>query len=331
MTGAHGFLGSHVTDDLLRNGHSVRVLVSPWGGVENLRMHLEHPDLELVRSDLNHEETVHGVCQGMDAVVHAAARVADWGKWDAFYRTNVLGTRFLLNEAAEAGARRFVLVSSVAVHRYTGFRDADPRSVPRDNLRNPYAHSKILAEDLVSEAAGIEPVILRPGLWPFGPRDAQFRRVARATQQGMLPLVAGGSSVINTSYAENFALGVRLALESDAAPHKAYVIADEGAPSWLDLFTELAHLLGEHPPRVRLPGRPTQVLATGVEATWSALFPSIEPPLTRYRAGLMRRDVHFSIRAAVEELGYEPRVTWREGLRRSVEALREDGFAMGGS
>lgn len=235
VTGAHGFLGSHITDDLLRSGHTVRVLVSPWGGTENLRTQLQHPRLELVRADLCVEDSLHGVCEGMDAVVHAAARVADWGRWDDFYKTNVLGTRFLLSEAAAAGARRFVLVSSVAVHRYTGFRDADPRKVPRDNLSNPYAHSKILAEDLVTAADGLEPVILRPGLWPFGPRDAQFRRVARATQQGMLPLVSGGSSIINTCFAENFALGVRLSLESDVAPHRVYVIADEGAPSWREL------------------------------------------------------------------------------------------------
>lgn len=321
VTGAHGFLGSHITDHLLAAGHRVRALVSPWGDTRNLDPSRDHEALALVRADLSQEDAVDGLCRGIDAVVHAAARVADWGPWDAFYRTNVLGTRYLLAEAARRGARRFVLLSSVAVHRYRGFVDADPRTVPRDNLRNSYAHSKILAEDLVATAEGLDPVIVRPGLWPFGPRDATFRKVARALEQGTLPLVGGGDSRLNTAYAENLALGVRLTLERSEASHRVYLIADRGKPSWSEVLGELARLLGERPPRLRLPGTPTKALASGVEAAWGALFPRLEPPVTRYRAGLMSHDVHFSIRHAEAELGYDPPVSWREGLRRSVAAL----------
>ncbi len=321
VTGAHGFLGSHITDRLLADGHGVRALASPWGEVRNLSAVLDHPRFELVRADLSDPDAVDGVARGMDAVVHAAARVADWGRWDAFYRTNVLGTRHLLSEAARSGAVRFVLISSVAVHRYQGFRNADPCEVPRDNLRNPYAHSKILAEDLVSGAEGVESVIIRPGLWPFGSRDPSFRRVARALERGTLPFVGSGDSVINTVYAENLAHGVRLAVERPEAPGKVYVLADNGMPSWREVFGELARLLGERPPRLRLPGTPTKAVASGLEATWGMLFPRTEPPVTRYRAGLMTHDVHFSIERARTDLGYSPRVSWQEGLRRSVAAL----------
>jgi 2-alkyl-3-oxoalkanoate reductase len=321
VTGAHGFLGSHISEHLLAAGHQVRALVSPWGTIGNLGGILEAQAFEVHRADLSREGALAGVCDGMDAVVHAAARVADWGPWDAFYQTNVVGTGRLLAEAARAGVRRFVLISSVAVHRYSGFRDADPRTVPRDNVSNAYAHSKIMAEDLVREAGALEGVIVRPGLWPFGPRDPNFRRVARALEQGLLPMVGSGDSVINTAYAENLAFGVRLALERPEAAQRTYVIADEGMPTWRELLTELAQLLGERPPRLRLPGTPTKALARGVEVTWGALFPGNEPPVTRYRAGLMTHDVHFSIRHAVEELGYRPLTSWREGLRRTVGAL----------
>ncbi len=321
VTGAHGFLGSHISEHLLAAGHQVRALVSPWGTIANLGAVLDERSLQIERADLSREGALVGTCDGIDAVVHAAARVADWGPWDAFYRTNVVGTEQLLKEAVHVGVSRFVLISSVAVHRYSGFRDADPREVPRDNVREPYAHSKIMAEDLVRGVGGIEGVIVRPGLWPFGSRDPNLRRVVRALEQGLLPMVGSGDSVINTAYAENFALGVRLALERPEAAHRTYVIADDGMPSWRELLSELARLLGERPPRLRLPGTPTKALARGVEATWGALFPRNEPPMTRYRAGLMTRDVHFSIRHAVEELGYRPVVSWREGLRRSVGAL----------
>jgi nucleoside-diphosphate-sugar epimerase len=214
-----------------------------------------------------------------------------------------------------------VFVSSVAVHTYRGFRNADTRTLPRDNLANAYAYSKILAEDAVASRRAIEGVVLRPGLWPFGWRDATFQRVERALERGSLPLMKRGESVLNTCYAENFADGVRLALRVSQAAGRTYVIADEGMPSWRELFDELARLVGTAPPRLSVPRRPARAIATGVEATWSALFPRVEPPLTRYRAALMAHDVHFSTDHARDELGYVPLVGWREGMRRSVEAL----------
>ncbi|HET8986821.1 MAG TPA: NAD-dependent epimerase/dehydratase family protein [Trueperaceae bacterium] len=321
VTGAHGFLGSHVTERLLESGDSVVALVSPWGEVHNLAAALDHPGLSTIRADLTDQDAIGGVCDGVDAVVHAAARVSDWGPWEAFYRTNVLATDHLLEEAVKAGVGRFVFISSVAVHTYRGFRDADTRTLPRDNLANGYAYSKILAEDAVTLRKAIEGVILRPGLWPFGWRDATFQRVERALERGALPLMKRGESVLNTCYAENFADGVRLALRVPEAAGRTYVIADDGMPSWRELFDELARLVGTAPPRLNVPRRPARAIATGVEATWSALFPRVEPPLTRYRAALMAHDVHFSTAHASEELGYVPLVGWREGMRRSVEAL----------
>lgn len=327
VTGAHGFLGSHVTERLLAAGWGVRALVSPWGDLRNLAGHADTAGLEVVRADLNDERSTAGVAAGVDAVVHAAARVADWGPWDAFYRTNVLGTRQLLDESLRHGVGRFVLISSVAVHRYAGFRNADPRLQPRDNHRNAYAYSKILGEDLVLGESRLEGVVVRPGLWPFGARDATFQRVARALERGVLPLMKRGGTVLNTAYAENFADGVLLACTAPAAAGRVYLIADEGMPSWRELFDELARLIGAEPPWLNLPRRPARALASGVEATWGALFPSSEPPMTRYRAGLMASDVHFSLEHAKTELGYRPRLTWREGLERSLTAWRQAGAA----
>src|SRR5690606_20111102 len=125
VTGAHGFLGSYIAERLVTGGDEVVALVSPWGDVENLGTARELAPIEVLRADLSQQGDLAWALQGVDAVVHAAARAADWGPWDAFYRTNVLGTQRLLDAAAKAGTRRFVLISSVAVHTYRGFRDAD--------------------------------------------------------------------------------------------------------------------------------------------------------------------------------------------------------------
>ncbi len=322
VTGAHGFLGSYITERLVTGGDDVVALVSPWGDLENLTRARELGPVEVQRADLSQQGDLAWALDGVDAVVHAAARAADWGPWDAFYQTNVLGTQRLLDAAVKTGTRRFVLISSVAVHTYRGFRDADPRTLPRDNLSNPYAYSKILAENLVMTRQGVEGVVARPGLWPYGARDATFERVERAVARGVMPMLKRGGCVLNTTYATNFADGVALAVHSPVAAGRVYLFADHGAPSWRDLFAEMARLVGSSPPRLNVPRRPARAIATGVEATWRALFPATEPPTTRYRADLMAHDVHFSMHHAVEELGYEPRVSWQEGLALALEALR---------
>ncbi|MEX2536745.1 MAG: NAD-dependent epimerase/dehydratase family protein [Trueperaceae bacterium] len=318
VSGAHGFIGSHLCERLLASGHEVRALVSPWGRAENLAAASRHPLLELVRADVALPGAVEGVCRGIEAVIHAAARLSDWGPAEPIMRTNVDGTRHLLEAAARSGARRFVLVSSVAVHTYSGFRDADTEATARDNLRLPYARSKIAAEDLVFAWAG-EGVVVRPGLWPFGARDRQLRRVARALRQRRLPLLDDGSRVLNTAYVENLVQGLELASTKEGVRGRAFVIADGGAPTWREVLTHLATLIGAPPPVVGLSSRLATPAATAVEALWAVVAPGREPPLTGYRARLMRRDVHFSLLPARRDLGYEPKVSWREGLAASVD------------
>lgn len=317
VTGGHGFIGSHLCERLLSSGFAVRALVSPWGSTDNLAQASKNELLEVVRSDITRPESLRGACDGVDAVIHAAARVRDWGGDEEMISTNVDGTRNLLEAAQNAGTSRFVLVSSVAVHSYSGFRNADPESLPRDNHSFAYARSKIAAEDLVFTWAG-EGVVIRPGLWPFGSRDPQLRRVAGALRQQRLPLLDGGSQVLNTAYVENLVQGLELAATEPSARGRAFVIADDGMPSWREALTELAQLVGAPPPRLRLPSTLTSPVAAAVEEVWSRVAPGTEPPLTRYRASLMRRDVHFSIAKAKRELGYEPLFSWQEGLALSV-------------
>jgi nucleoside-diphosphate-sugar epimerase len=317
VTGAHGFIGSHLCERLLAAGHIVRALISPWGDSGNLQGVARHPGLETTRADITRPDTLRGMCHGVDAVVHAAARVADWGPAEPVERVNVGGTRNLLAEAEASGTPRFVLVSSVAVHSYTGFRDADPEASPRDNLVIPYARSKIAAEDLVFAWPG-EGVVVRPGLWPFGPRDPQLLRVARALRERRLPLLGDGERVLNTAYVGNLVLGLERAATVPGVAGRAFVVADRGAPTWREALGELARLIGAPPPRLRLPGELVLPVATGVERLWGVLAPGAEPPLTRYRATLMQRDVHFSLAAAERDLGYQPEATWQEGMALTV-------------
>ena len=323
VTGAHGFIGSHACEHLLARGYQVRALVSPWGEVTNLAAVLAHPPFELTRADITDPASLKGVCNSCDAVLHAAARVADWGQWAQFEQVNVHGTKNLLREAEASGVERFVLVSSVAVHRYTGFRNADPSEVPKNNTEQAYGRSKILAEDAVLNAP-VGGVVVRPGLWPFGPRDPNFLRVVQALKRGLLPFVGEGTSVINTAYVGNLVRGLELALKTDEAKLtcRTYVIADEGMPTWLELFGTLAELLDVPSPRLHLTPKLVVPLAKMTESVYAKVAPGLEPPLTSYRAKLMTNDVHFSLQTAKDDLGYAPELSWQAGLVETLQQLK---------
>ena len=319
VSGAHGFIGSHLVQHLLNVGSEVIALVTPWGNTRNLETVLHHPGLTIAYGDVTDLASL-STLPRHNVLVHAAARVADWGTSDLTKKVNVTGTWNLLRRAEELGVTRFVLISSVAVHQYTGFKNADPRSVPRNRHSLPYARSKIQAEDIVLSASSLEGVIIRPGLWPFGPKDSNFSRVLFALQKGRLPIVNSGSAVINTAYIENLVHGIQLATYRPEAVGKTYVIADEGAPSWAQLFQHIAHQLDCPTPEVSIPGWLARTAGIILENLFALANPSAEPPLTGYRGQLMAQDVHFDITYAKEELGYYPAIPWQEGIRRTVQA-----------
>jgi nucleoside-diphosphate-sugar epimerase len=308
VTGAAGFIGSHLVDALASAGLEVQAL-----------------DLRgaPIAGDVTRADDCRAAVAGCDAVCHLAARVGDWGPAAEYERVNVGGTRALLDAARAAGVRRFVLVSSVAVHHYRGLRRADEET-PRDGRINAYCRSKIAAEDLLrAEAGALEWTIVRPGVFPFGPRDrTSFVHLARAIERRRMGLVAGGRALITTAYVENLVEGLRLCLTHPRAARETFVIGDEGELSWRELLALFARELGAPAPRRSLP----LALAYAVAWAWEAIYRLLRvrrpPLLTRYRALLAGRDCHFVSDKARALLGYRPRVCLEEAVRRTVAWYR---------
>jgi nucleoside-diphosphate-sugar epimerase len=321
VTGAAGFIGSHVVDELVWAGHDVRAMDLAWA------QDTQHSDarVERISGDVTDPEACARAVAGCDGVIHLAAVVADWGPSSEFFRVNVGGTQALVCAARQAGVRRFVLTSSVGVHRYRGFRDAD-ETLPRDANINAYCRSKIAAEDVVREQSGeMEWTIVRPGTFPFGPRDRQaFYSMARAIERRRAGYINRGRSLITTVFVENLALGMRLALEQPAAAGAVFVIGDEWRGTWRELFTRIAEELDTNPPRLSLP----LCLAYAVAWLWEGLYRLLRvgsaPLLTRYRVLVAGRDCHFVSDKARRLIGYQPKVAMDEAIRRSVAWYRAE-------
>jgi len=321
VTGANGFLGSRLARTLLAAGHPVRAGVLPGTSTAAI----DHLPLEIVPLDVTRPETLPPAVERVTTLVHLAALLRDAGPAAPLLRVNAEGTRALLAAAADAGVRRFVLVSSLAVHAYRDHRDSD-EDAPRDGGALPYGRSKIAAEDHVraAHAAGrLEGVVVRPGMVPFGPRDRlAFPPLARALARGLLPLIDGGRARFTTSYVENLADGLVLAGAHPAAAGGTFLLTDGQPVSWREYLGAIAAALGCAPPRWSLPSSLVAPAAALVEAAWGHLPLPGEPPLTRYRARLLAHDLVFRSDRARRVLGYAPRVGIEEGLRRTVAWYR---------
>jgi 2-alkyl-3-oxoalkanoate reductase len=321
VTGANGFIGTHLVTELVRRGHRVRGLTQPSTPVDSLR----GVDVELWPGDVRSRRDLRKACEGQEVIFHLAAIPSDWAPPRLIHAVNVEGTRNLVAGALGAGCRRVVLMSSLAVHRSTGHRDG-VEEAPRDRRSLPYAESKRLSEDIVRDprlTGRLESVVIRPGLVPFGPGDRLASLgLARALRSGWLPLISGGRTAICTSYVENLAPGVALAGEREAAAGQTLILTDDGHPTWAELFGAFARELGVQPPRLSLPWTPVHAAATAVEALYGLLGIWALPPITRYRVGLWRYDFHFSNARAKRMLGYEPTIGLEEGARRTMDWAR---------
>lgn len=317
VTGANGFIGSHVVERLLRDGRKVRGLVRASSDLTFLK----GVDVELVRGDITDRASLDEPMRGVDIAVHVAAFVSDWDPRDQCRSVNVHGTRNVIDAARTAGVRRLVHISTAALHGFPGARNQD-ESTPMPETPFAYCESKKQAEREVF-ASGLDATAIRPGN-VFGPRDHTFiDKYAQALEQGKAGYIAGGRSWTCPVYVENLADAIALACFEPAAAGEAFLATDGLDIDWRTFTEKLADALGVKRPRLSVPFWLAYRLAAVMEGAYKAVGAAHAPLLTRYRVCNGGRDYHFSIAKARRVLKYEPKVGLEEALRRTVRWYRE--------
>jgi nucleoside-diphosphate-sugar epimerase len=200
VTGGTGFLGRLVVERLLAEGRTVVILArtpSP---------ELERQGVRFIRASLDDATAVRAACAGVATVFHVAAKVGVWGRYDDFYRTNVLGTRALLAGCREHGVQRLVFTSTPSVV-YNG-RDlagADESLPLTADCPSPYPLTKAIAERevLAANSPELRTVALRPHLiWGLGDPHLIPRVLARA-RSGRLRIVGSGTNRVDMVHVSN--------------------------------------------------------------------------------------------------------------------------------
>jgi dihydroflavonol-4-reductase len=324
VTGATGFLGSHVARILAEQGADLRLLVRPTSDLRNI----EGLNADRVAGDLRDAASIEKAVSGCEVVFHVAADYRLWVRDpDEMYRSNVEGTRSLLDAARKQGVRRVVYTSSVATMGFTsnGTLADEASPVSLEKMIGPYKRSKFMAEQVAIDAArsGVDVVIVNPTT-PIGERDIKptptGRIVVDFLKRKFPAYVETGLNLVD---ATECARGHIQALEKGRSGER-YILGGENL-TLKQILDRLAAITGLKSPTVKLPY--VFAFATGVvDEMFTGRLLGREPRATIDAVRMGRKMMFVSSAKAERELGWKT-VPVDNALRLSVNWFRENGYA----
>ena len=321
VTGATGFLGSHVVELAIERGYAVRILARP--GEDTTR--LVKAGVEVCQGDLTDRTALEAAVNGVERVLHCAARTGPWGPISEYEKVNIFGVKLLVEAAMAAGVQRIVHVSSITVHGLTTPHGTIDEAAPLIGGYDPYSKTKaagerLLRQMIVNQDAPV--TIVRPGLI-YGPRDANsFGRFAGMIEQGKMILIGSGANTMPLIYVRDVAQGILLASEAEQSVGRAYLLVNDEPVTQRDYFTAIAKELGVASPRLSIPYRPALALAGTAEFAWHLRHKQQPPPLMRFGLMQIGGENRFKIDRARRELAFSPQVNLADGVRQGIAWYR---------
>ena len=321
VTGASGFVGSHLVERLIRQGAAVRALVRPTSQIG----HLRGLDIDWLDGDLGDSEKLKRGMDGCDVVYHCAA--ATNGSWSDYLEATIRGTDRLLAAAAAVAVKRFVYLSSLSVYGVSQFKDhewvtEDAPYEPYPEQRGDYTRSKIEAEKLVLEYGrerGLPITILRPGTI-YGPRGKVFfPQVGYALKNKIFLIIGPGNHLLPLAYVENVVDAICLAGICEEAVGQIYNIVDDSKITQQQYLNELIQRTGLKALTLHVPFGSIYMMAALLEAQAALTKTNRSLPLSRYRLICATKDLCYDTSRAKKQLGWKPNVSFEEGLRRTFE------------
>ena len=331
VTGGGGFLGGAIVRLLIERGDDVSSYCRKF------YPELESMGVTQMQGDVGDKEGVSKACEGIDLVFHVAGKPGVWGKYADYYSTNVTGTQNIIEACRKQAVSLLVHTSSPSVVFDGSNMEGVNESVPYpDKHLTHYQKTKAEAERCVVDAAaaGLKTIILRPHLiWGPGDNHLVPRIIARAKT---LMRVGNGSNLVDATYIDNAAHAHVLAAETLAATDrvsgKIYFISQgEPMPLW-DMIDSILAAADLPPVRRSIPKRAAWSLGALLELVYGALRIKNEPKMTRFVAEELATSHWFDLSAARSDLGYTPKVSTQEGLRRLKAWLQSlDSSSPGGA
>jgi dihydroflavonol-4-reductase len=319
ITGAGGFIGSHLVADQLRRGREVTAVDLHTDRLQPLA---DDPCLHIITADFTDADQVDPLLPGHDVCFHLASAHLETGVTDDYYwQVNVAGTEQFVQRCQQAGIGRFVHCSSVGVYGDIETPPADENSPCHPDVA--YEKSKLAGEQAVlryAQESGYELTVVRPA-WVYGPHCPRTLKLFKTIKKGRFFFVGDGSTLRHPIYIDDMVAAFEVTAVHQQAPGHVFIIAGPRAVTLRELVDQIAQTLGVPAPAMRIP-------------QWLILPPVF---LLEIAGKILKRDVPFSRRSlkffsgntafstvrAEVQLGYRAQVELADGLRSTHDWFRE--------
>ncbi len=320
ITGATGFIGGNLVKANISKGNKVRALVLSNDPDEQK---LKDSDVEIFHGDIREYDSVRKAASGMDIIFHCAAIVTDWAPWKLFREVTIGGIENVCKAAIDAGVSRLVDISTNDVFGTNERRMMD-ETLPLKPWGEPYPDSKIEAEKITWRYYNERklPVTMVYPCWAFGPGDKTF-----------VPLLADAiikrelifwrkDVLVWPTYIENLVDLLLLISEDERAVGNGYLVHDGESVTLQEFCKGIAETLGVKPVNTHIPYSAAYTGAVIMEALWKVLNIKTRPLLTTYTVKNLGSRLKFSIAKAERELGWKPKVPFKQGFAKTMEWLK---------
>jgi nucleoside-diphosphate-sugar epimerase len=316
ITGAGGFIGSHLVDSQLEAGHHVRAVDLH---LDLLRHQTAHPCLQLIGGDITEKDLVQKLVEGTDVVYHLASAHLDVILSDEHYhRVNVGATLSLLEVAREAGVRRFVHCSSVGVI-------GDVKDPPADETTecrpvNIYERTKLEGERAALDFAhrtGFSVVVARPA-WVYGPRCPRTAKLFRTISKGRFPIFGRGKNMRHPVYITDAVYGLELCAKALDIDGEVFIIAGELPVESRELVRVIRDQLNIRTPQIYLPIFLGQAAGMSLELLFKLI--GRQPPFSRRSMDFFLKHNAYTIAKAQSRLNYRPQVDLLTGIQKTIDS-----------
>ncbi len=322
VTGGTGFTGAAVVLRLLKEGHSVSVLDKQPGIALDA---LKTVGASVVLGSITDRQVVADRVQGAEVVMHLAAAFRETGAPDSLYReVNVEGTRVVVEESLRAKVRKFLYCSTQGVHGHIETPPGDENSLiaPADYYQQTKYEGELVVRELADHK--MEYVIVRPTAI-YGPGDPErFVMIYKRAKKGRFPMFGHGTTFYHPLYIDNLVDAFLLAMKPGVGAGEAYIIGDEQYFTLEELVKRVGHAIDINVSIPRFPILPLIIAGHICEKICKPF--GINPPIFPRRVDWFRQVRAFKIDKARQELGYEPHVGIDEGLRRTGEWYKANGY-----
>ncbi|PGS55379.1 NAD(P)-dependent oxidoreductase [Bacillus sp. AFS041924] len=318
ISGATGFLGKHTTKRLSDMGYSV---IAYGRNKEAAKFFNNMKNVTFIKGDLNDSILLEENIKNVDYVIHCAALCAPFGRYADFEKTNVEGTRNIVNAALSADLKKFINISTPSVYFTNASRKNVKESDPLPSkYSNYYAKTKHLADLIVEDAMakGLPAISLRPRQI-FGPFDHTiFGRFIQINESGGIPLAHKGQVLMDFTYIENVVDLIVACMDADDAFNGEYYNITNDQPIYLiDVLKQLFSALNKELHTKNISPKLLSFIASNSELI--AKMTNKPPKVSKHIANFLSYDYTLNIEKIKNDLDYAPKVSINEGIKRYAD------------